>query len=77
MRLTIDREADALLLILREGPWKKTERAAKFVNIELGDNDEVMAVEVLNLSGQAGRPVLDHLDFHFSPELEPVEVSAE
>jgi uncharacterized protein YuzE len=77
MRLMIDREADSLLLILREGSWKRTEQANKYVNLELGHDDELMAVEVLNLSQHAGRSVLDHLDLNFAPELEPLEVQAE
>lgn len=77
MRLTIDKEADALLLILRDGPWKRTQPAARYVNLELGDNDEVMAIEVLNLSRYVGRPVLDHIDLNFAPEVEPMEVPVE
>jgi uncharacterized protein YuzE len=73
MKGTIDREADALLLILREGPWTRTQQAAKDVNLELGEDGEVMAIEVLNLSRQAGRPVLDHLSLDFEPEHQPVE----
>ena len=77
MRLTIDKEADALLLILRDGPWKRTLKAARYVNLELGHNDEVMAIEVLNLSHHTGRSVLDHLDLNFAPELEAVEAQIE
>lgn len=77
MRLEIDKEADALLLVLREGPWKETQKAAEHVNIELGDNGEVMAIEILNLSRHAGRPVLDHLDLDFAPQHDPVEIQIE
>ena len=77
MRLTIDKEADALLLILRDGPWKRTQKAARDINLELGGDGEVMAIEVLNLSQHAGQPVLRHLDLNFTPELEPVEVPTE
>jgi len=77
MRLTIDKEADALLLVLRDGPWKRTRQAARHVNLELGNNDEVMAIEVLNLSKHTGRSVLDHLDLNFAPELEAVEAQIE
>ncbi len=75
MRLTIDREADALLLILREGPWKRTQRAAKDVNLELGNNNEVMAIEVLNLSQQVGSSLANHFDLRFTPPLDPTETS--
>jgi uncharacterized protein YuzE len=77
MRLAIDREADALLLILRDGSWKRTQAAAKDINLELGDNDEVMAIEILNLSGHIGQTGLDHLDVNFAPEHEPLEVKIE
>ena len=77
MRLTIDKEADALLLVLRDGPWKRTQQAARYVNLELGSDDEVMAIEVLNLSHHTGRSVLDHLDLNFGPELEAVEAQIE
>jgi len=77
MRLAIDKEADALLLILRDGSWKRTQAAAKDINLELGDDDEVMAIEVLNLSGHIGQTALDHLDLNFAPEHEPLEVKIE
>ncbi len=74
MKLTIDKDADALLLVLREGPWQRTQRASKDVNLELGGDGEVMAIEVLNLSRHAGGAVLDHLNLSFEADLEPVEV---
>ncbi len=77
MRLAIDKEADALVLILRDGPWKRTQRAAKNVNLELGADGEVMAIEVLNLSRHTGRAVLNHVDLNFAPELEPTEAPIE
>ena len=77
MRLAIDKEADALLLIVRDGSWKRTQAAAKDINLELGDDDEVMAIEVLNLSVHIGQTDLDHLDLNFAGEHEPLEVKIE
>ena len=70
MKLHLDAEADALFLILREGTWHSTREVAPGINLELGADDEVMAIEVLGLAERGGRPILEHLELDFAPAIE-------
>jgi uncharacterized protein YuzE len=75
MRLSFDTEADAMFLILKEGPWDRTKQVARGINLELDESGEVLAIEVLFLSKRAGRPILKHLDIDLAPPFDPDEES--
>jgi len=77
MKLHFDKEADALLIIFREGTWHHSEDKGHWVTFEIGPDGDLMAISILNLSKKAGRPILDHLNLHFTPEQEPIELEAD
>ena len=68
MKLHLDAEADALFLILQEGPWNGTREVAPGINLEIGADGEVMAIEVLSLSRRGGRAILQHMELDFAPD---------
>jgi uncharacterized protein YuzE len=77
MKLKVDSEADALLLILREGTWDHNKDVGNGVSLAVDERGNLMAITVLNLSGHAGRPVLKHLSVDFAPAYEPIEIEAD
>jgi uncharacterized protein YuzE len=77
MKLHFDKEADAVLLILRDGPWHHSRDMGHGVTFDFDGSGELMAISILNLSKRAGRPILEHLNLSFAPELEPVEIETD
>ncbi len=77
MKLAFDKEADALLIVFREGPWHHSEDRGHWVTFEIGEDGDLMAISILNLSKRSGRPILDYLNINFTPEFEPVEIETD
>ena len=77
MKLSFDKEADALLIILKEGPWEHTKDMGQGIDFAFNEQGELMAISILYLSKRCGRPVLDYLNLDFAPEHEPLEIEAD
>lgn len=58
MKITLDREADALYVYLKDGEVARSVSSGKNVVIDENANGEVIGVEILNLSKNAGEAVL-------------------
>lgn len=63
MRLTIDREADALYIRLDESKIVESEEVSHGVVLDYSENDEVVGVEILWLSKRS--PGFDYSSFHY------------
>jgi uncharacterized protein YuzE len=63
MRLKIDREADALYLRLNDSPIMESEEVSPGVVLDFNAQNQVVGVEMLNLSKRA--PGLDLKDLQF------------
>jgi uncharacterized protein YuzE len=50
MKLTVDREADALYLSLEETPSVETETVSPGILLDYGANGQVVGIEMLHLS---------------------------
>ena len=59
MKLSIDREADALHLALGEGPVAESEEVAPGVVLDYGGGGMVIGIEILDLSRRVSPPHLD------------------
>lgn len=49
MKLTIDQEANAVYLKLKEGKILKTQKIGKGINADLDEEGEVLGIEIYNL----------------------------
>ena len=61
MKLSIDKEADALYLRLDESPIVESEEVAPGVVLDYNDADQVVGIEMLNLSKRAPGAILTNL----------------
>jgi len=57
MRLHFDREADALYLRLDESRILESEEVAPGIVLDFNESNEVVGIEMLNLSQRTGRQV--------------------
>ena len=58
--LEYDKEADAAYIRLREGKFVRNERPSNSVVLDLGENGELLGIEVLNVHALGGfSPLLD------------------
>jgi uncharacterized protein YuzE len=63
MRLKIDREADALYLRLDDSPIMESEEVSPGVVLDFNEQNQVVGVEMLNLSQRAPRLNFKELQF--------------
>ena len=63
MKLNVGKEADALYLRLDESPIVESEEVSPGVVLDLNDADEMVGVEMLNLSKRSSRVNLSALQF--------------
>jgi uncharacterized protein YuzE len=63
MRLRIDREADALYLRLDDSPIVESEEVSPGVVLDFNEHNQVVGVEMLNLSKRAPGLNLKELQF--------------
>lgn len=63
MKLTVDREAGALYLRLDETPIVESEEVSPGVALDYNRRNEVVGVEMLNLSKRSTAPNLSSLRF--------------
>ena len=63
MRLTIDPKADALYLRLNDAQIQDSEQVASGVVLDYDAQDNVVGIEMLNLSKRAAKADLKHLLF--------------
>jgi uncharacterized protein YuzE len=63
MRLKVDREADALYLRLDDSPIKESQEVSPGVVLDFNQQDQVVGIEVLNLSKRAPGLNLAELQF--------------
>jgi uncharacterized protein YuzE len=61
MKLSIDKQADALYLRLDDSPIVDSQRAAPGVVVDYNDRDEVVAIEILHLSRRSSPLRLNEL----------------
>ena len=61
MKLSIDKEADALYLRLDESPIVESEEVAPGVVLDYNDAEQVVGIEMLNLSKRAPSAILTSL----------------
>ena len=61
MKLTVDREADALYLDLNESPAADSEEISPGVILDYNAEGKVVGIEMLYLSKRVGTEKLDHL----------------
>jgi uncharacterized protein YuzE len=62
MKLSIDREADALHLALDEGPVVESEEVAPGVVLDYGSAGMVIGIEILDLSRRVSPSHLDKVE---------------
>ncbi|MBM2826959.1 MAG: hypothetical protein HW403_1023 [Dehalococcoidia bacterium] len=77
MRLTFDRQADAISLKLKEGKLRGSKEVAPGIFLHYDHNGDVATIEVLAASHYAGRPLLDHLEMDLAPPYEPLEIEVD
>jgi uncharacterized protein YuzE len=63
MRLKIDREADALYLRLDDSPIMESEEVSPGIVLDFNEQNQVVGVEMLNLSKRAPGLNLNELQF--------------
>ncbi len=63
MKLNIDREADALYLRLDDSPIVESEEVSPGIVLDYNEADEVVGVEMLNLSKRSSNLNLSLLEF--------------
>ena len=63
MRVSVDREADALYLRLDESPIGESEEVSPGAVLDYNRRNEVVGVEMLNLSKRSTAPDLSSLQF--------------
>ena len=61
MKLSIDKEADALYLRLDESPIVESEEVAPGIVLDYNDDEQVVGIEMLNLSKRAPELSLSNL----------------
>jgi uncharacterized protein YuzE len=61
MKLTVDREGDALYLDLDESPAAESEEISPGVILDYNAEGKVVGIEMLYLSKRVGTEKLDHL----------------
>ena len=49
MKLTIDSEANAVYLKIKEGKISRTQKITKRVNLDLDESEEVLGIEIYNV----------------------------
>ncbi|GAB4356025.1 MAG: DUF2283 domain-containing protein [Methylohalobius crimeensis] len=68
MRLHVDQEADALYLRLDESKVIESEEVSPGVVLDYNAENQVVGVEILNLSKRVPHPELDKLVFETTPD---------
>ena len=63
MKLTVDREADALYLSLEESSCLESEEVSPGIILDYGESGQVVGIEMLYLSKRAPNAVVDRLVF--------------
>lgn len=63
MKLTVDRKADALYLRLDDSTIVESEEVSPGVVLDFNDQNQVVGIEMLNLSKRS--PTLDLGDLHY------------
>ena len=71
MKLSVDKEADALYLRLDDSPISESEEVAPGVVLDYNERNEVVGVEMLRLSKRASALNLSGLEFHTADSSAP------
>jgi len=50
VRITLDPEADAIYIRLREGPFVTNREVAEGIILDVGENDVILGIEILEAS---------------------------
>ncbi|MBN1593068.1 MAG: DUF2283 domain-containing protein [Candidatus Coatesbacteria bacterium] len=66
MRLRVDREADALYLVVDDSPVAESEEVSPGLVIDFNDKNEIVGVEILHLSKRSRPLNLQQLTFETS-----------
>ncbi len=66
MRITVDKESDALYFRLDEKKIVESEEVRPGVILDFDENDQVVGVEFLSISKRATKEELSSLQFHTS-----------
>ncbi len=69
MKLKVDRQADALYLVLSEAPVNRSEEVSPGVIVDYDDQDRVVGIELLYLSKRAPETDIQRLLFESVPEV--------
>ena len=74
MKLSVDKEADALYLRLDDSPISESEEVAPGVVLDYNERNEVVGVEMLRLSKRSSTLNLSGLEFHAADGSAPMTV---
>ncbi|MBI2906493.1 MAG: DUF2283 domain-containing protein [Chloroflexi bacterium] len=66
MKLTVDKEADALYLKLKEGHIAHTKEVGDGIILDFGDKDELIGIEILWLSDRVPSEALANLNIELA-----------
>ena len=78
MRLSFDREADAISLWLKDtDKLKNSKEVAPGIFLHYDEDGEVASIAIIAASRYAGRPLLEHMDLDMAPPYEPVEIEVD
>ncbi len=62
MRITYDSKADAMYIKLKEGPFARNEEIKEGIILDLGPEDELLGIEILEVSLRYSLKEISHLD---------------
>ncbi|MSQ15500.1 MAG: DUF2283 domain-containing protein [Dehalococcoidia bacterium] len=77
MRLSFDREADAISLWLKDTKLDVSKEVAPRISLHYDHNGEVASIAIIAASRYGGRPLLEHMDIDFSPAYEPLGIEVD
>ncbi|HPA44817.1 MAG TPA: DUF2283 domain-containing protein [bacterium] len=69
MKLTVDRNADALYLLLDDSDVLESEEVSPGIVVDYNENNQVIGIEMLHLSKRTPKLDTGRLLFELAPEL--------
>ncbi len=64
MKITYDKEADALYVCLAEGKFKKNQEVIPGVILDIGKDGKLLGIEVLDVSSRYSLKEIAHMDIN-------------
>ena len=65
MQISYDDQADAMYIKLRDGKFVKNKEAADGIILDIGKNDIILGIEILEASLKCPPKELNHVDIRF------------